>query len=145
MLNPFADTNWNPDLAERRKFARSLIIGFPAIAIFFSVVGRLSAHTWKPFFLWLGVIGFAAGVLFWLIPQIAKPFYLVWYFIACCMGFVMGNTLLSAFYFVVVTPFGLVMRMGGRDPLRKKFNRNTPTYWQDAEKVVDLKRYYRQF
>ena len=145
MLNPFKETNWNPNLAERKKFAVSLIIGFPAIAIIFSIVGRLTAHAWKPFFLWLGVIGLAVGVVFWLVPQISRPFYLVWYFLACCMGFVTGNVLLSAFFYLVITPMGLVMRMAGRDPLRKKFDRTTPTYWLDAEKVVDLKRYYRQF
>ena len=145
MLNPFKDVNWNPGLAERRKFAVSLIIGFPIIALIMSIVTRFTAHAWKPFPFWLGGIGLAIGVVLWLVPQIAKPFYAVWYFIACCMGFVVGNTLLSAFYFLVVTPFGLVMRMGGRDPLKKKCDRRTPTYWRDAEKVVDLKRYYRQF
>jgi hypothetical protein len=145
MLNPFADTNWNPALAERRKFARSLIIGFPIIAIVLALITRFSTHTWKPFFLWLGIIGCAAGLVFWLIPQIAKPFYLAWYFIACCIGFVVGNVLFAVFYYFVITPFGLVMRMAGRDPLRKKLNKSTPTYWQDAEKVTDVSRYYRQF
>jgi len=145
MLNPFKDVNWNPGHAERQKFAVSLIIGFPIIAAIMSVAARLTTHVWKPFPLWLGGIGLAVGLVLWLIPQIAKPFYIVWYFIASCMGFVMGNTLLSAFYFLVITPFGLIMRLAGRDPLKKKFNRTTPTYWRDAEKVVDLKRYYRQF
>ena len=145
MLNPFADVNWNPGRAERRKFAVSLIIGFPAIAIFFSVIGWLTTHAWKPFFLWLGIIGLGVGVLFWLLPMIARPFYIVWYALACCIGLVVGNVLFSAFYYLVLTPMGLIMRLAGRDPLRKKFDRSTPTYWQDAEKVVDPKRYYRQF
>jgi hypothetical protein len=145
MLNPFKDVNWNPGRAEKRKFAVSLIIGFPAIAIFLSIVGRLTAHTWKPFFFWLGIVGLTAGIVLWLLPIIARPFYAVWYFIACCMGFIMGNVLFSVFYFLVLTPLGLLMRMAGRDPLKKKFDRKTSTYWEDAEKVVDLNRYYRQF
>ena len=145
MLNPFADVNWNPGRAERRKFAVSLIIGFPAIAIFFSIIARLTTDAWKPFFLWLGIIGFAVGVVLWLLPMIARPFYIVWYALACCIGLVVGNVLFSAFYYLVLTPMGLAMRLGGRDPLRRKLDRSTPTYWQDAEKVVDPKRYYRQF
>jgi hypothetical protein len=147
MLNPFKDTNWNPNRAERRKFALSLIIGFPVIAVIFAGVNMLKAHSTviPPFCLWLGLIGFAVGVVLWLGPQIARPFYVVWYFLGCCMGLVMGNVLFALFYFLVVTTFGLVMRLFGRDPLRKKFNRATPTYWRDAEKVVDLRRYYRQF
>ncbi|MFT4587452.1 MAG: hypothetical protein ACI9VS_002084, partial [Candidatus Binatia bacterium] len=29
MLNPFKEVDWNPDLPARRKFAVSLVIGFP--------------------------------------------------------------------------------------------------------------------
>ena len=29
MVNPFNEVSWNPDLRERRKFALSLVIGFP--------------------------------------------------------------------------------------------------------------------
>jgi len=145
MLNPFADVNWNPGPDEKRKFARSLIIGFPVIAIFFSIAGRLSTHAWKPFFLWLGIVGLAVGVVLWLLPIIARPFYIAWYFIGCCVGFVMGNVLFGVFYFLILTPMGFAMRLAGRDPLKRKFDRTTLTYWQDAEKVVDLNRYYRQF
>jgi hypothetical protein len=105
----------------------------------------LSTHAWRPFFLWLGIIGLVVGVVLWLLPIIARPFYIIWYFFGCCVGFVMGNVLFSAFYFLILTPMGLVMRLTGRDPLKRKFDKTTPTYWQDAEKVVDLNRYYRQF
>ena len=145
MLNPFKEVAWNPDRAALRKFARSLMIGFPVIAALFTAVALLKAHTIKLFPLWLGGIGFALGFMLWLVPRIAKPFYVAWYFIGCCIGIVMGNLLLSLFYFLVLTPFSLLMRARGRDPLRKKFNRNAPTYWQDAQKVVDSARYYRQF
>ena len=145
MLNPFKDVNWNPDVAERKKFALSLMLGFPIIALILAVVTRLSSHAWNPFFLWLGVIGFAIGALLWLIPQIARPFYAIWFFLGCCVGIVMGNTLFALFYYLLLTPMGLVMRLAGRDPLRRRFDRSTPSYWRDAEKVVDMKRYYRQF
>ena|SRR5437870_1022234 len=145
MLNPFKDVNWNPTIAEKRKFAGSLIVGFPVIAILFSTLGRLTTHAWKPFFLWLGVFGLAIGIVLWLLPQIAKPFYVAWYFVACSIGIVVGNVLLSAFYFLVITPIGLAMRAAGRQPLRKGFAKDAATYWRDAEKSVDPQRYYRQF
>jgi hypothetical protein len=143
-MNPFKDVNWNPDLREKRKFALSLIIGIPAIALFFSVVTRLSTHVWKPFFLWLAAIGCGVGVLLWLIPQIARPFYMAWYFAGCCIGIVVGNVIFSAIYFLILTPFGIVRRMSS-PAVTKSFDKNASTYWQSAEKQVDLKRYYRQF
>jgi magnesium-transporting ATPase (P-type) len=145
MMNPFTEVDWNPDRAGRRKFAVSLIIGFPVIAVIFSLITWLVRHAWKPFFLWLGAIGFAAGVVLWLLPQISKPFYLAWYFLACCMGFVVGNLVLSLFYFLIFTPIGLALRAAGRLSLRKQPDKIRTTYWSDAEKEIDSSRYYRQF
>jgi Saxitoxin biosynthesis operon protein SxtJ len=145
MINPFKDTNWNPDLAERRKFARSLVVGFPILAAVMAIAGRLHSGVWKPGLFWLGAIGCAAGLVFWLIPQIAKPFYLVWYFVACCIGIVMSNALVAAFFALVITPTGLIMRALGRDPMTRHFDPSSKSYWRDVEKVVDPERYFRQY
>ena len=145
MVNPFKDTNWNPGIAERCTFARSLMIGFPIIAAVLALVGRVSTGGWKPGLVWLGVIGCAVGAVLWLLPQIAKPFYLVWYFAACCIGIVVSNLLLAAFYYAVITPVGLLMRALGRDPMKRRFDRAAKTYWRDAEKSVAPARYFRQF
>ena len=144
MMNPFAEVDWNPDVRARKKFAVSLIIGFPVIAIVFALVTFCAKHAWKPFFLWLGGIGLAAGVVLWLVPQIAKPFYLAWYFLACCMGIVIGNALFALFFYLVFTPLGLCLRLRRNQGITKSFDKSRKSYWRDAEKPVDLKRYYRQ-
>jgi len=61
------------------------------------------------------------------------------------MGFIVGNVLLSAFYFLVLAPIGLLVRGLGKTPLKKGFDKTASTYWNDVEKKVDFKRYYRQF
>jgi hypothetical protein len=145
MVNPFKDTNWNPDIAVRRSFAKSLMIGFPAVAVVFSLIGWLSKGampSWTP---WLAGSGAGLGVVLWLVPQIAKPFYLVWYFVACCMGIVISNLLLAVFYYLVITPIGLIMRALGRDPMKRRWEPEATTYWQDAEKDIAPERYFRQF
>ena len=107
MFNPFREVNWRPSLAERRTFGWSLVIGFPSLAAVLLLATRLWSGTWRvPPFLWLGGCGLAAGALFVAIPRLARPFYLLWYFLACCIGTVVGNTLLSAFYLLIVTPIG---------------------------------------
>ena len=145
MLNPFKDVNWNPGVAEKRKFAMALIIGFPVIAIVFSALAWFTKHTTKPFFLWLGLGGFVVGAILWLLPQISRPFYMVWYFIACCMGIVMGNLMLSIFFFLVLTPLAFLLRASGRRTMSKGFDKNAQTYWRDVKKDVDPAGYYRQF
>ena len=95
MLNPFKEVNWNPDTAARRTFAKSLVVGFPCLALVLLFAGYLTGKGWNfdPS-LKLGGIGAAAGVLFYAMPAVAKPFYVVWYALACCIGLVVGNVVL---------------------------------------------------
>lgn len=145
MINPFQDVNWNPSVAERRKFALSLIVGCPALAALFSLGLWLGKHTWKPGFLWLAALGLVVGAVLWLLPSIARPFYVVWYFVASCLGFVFGNFLLLAFYYFIITPVGLILRGLGMLSLQKRPDPRAASYWREAEKAVAPEHYYRQF
>lgn len=146
MVNPFKEVNWNPGLRERRKFALSLIIGFPCIAVVLLALGLVRGKGWNlPLAAVVGGGGLALGLLLLALPQIARPFYVAWYFVACCVGTVVGNLALAIVFFVLVTGLGLLMRALGRRPVRKTFDKRAATYWQDAEHVDDPNRYYRQF
>jgi hypothetical protein len=146
MVNPFKEVNWNPGTRERRKFALSLIIGFPCIAGVLLLIGFLRGKGWNlPLAGAVGGGGLAAGLVLLALPQIARPFYVAWYFAACCIGIVVGNLALGIVFFVLVTGLGLLMRILGRQPMRKTFDKRAATYWRDAEPVDDPSRYYRQF
>src|ERR1043165_7468076 len=98
MVNPFKEVNWKPGLADLRKFARSLVIGFPCVAVVLLLTGRLHSQTgawnFRPPLL-VGGIGVAFGLLFLALPALAKPFYLVWYFVARWLCLVGGNVFVS--------------------------------------------------
>ena len=146
MFNPFREVNWRPSLAERRTFGWSLVIGFPSLAAVLLLAARLWGGAWHVTpFLWLGGCGLAAGALFVAIPLLAGPCYLLWYFLACCISTVVGNTLLAALYILIVTPIGAAMRMLGRQAVSKTFDGKILSYWVDAEKTEDVKDYYRQY
>ena len=146
MINPFKEVNWNPDTAARRTFARSLIIGFPAVALVFLLVGKLTHGVWNTAAaLKLAGFGAGAGVLFYALPAIAWPFYVVWYALACCVGLVMGNVLIALLFYVMVTGIGLLKRAFGAQPIAKRPDPQAKTYWLDARPVQDVKSYYRQF
>ena len=146
MVNPFKEVNWNPGPQERRKFALSLVIGFPWIAVVLLLLGWLRGKGWNlPLAAEVGGGGLAVGLLLLALPQIARPIYVGWYFVACCIGTVVGNLALGIVFFVLVTGLGLLMRALGRRPVRKTFDKRAATYWQDPEQVDDPNRYYRQF
>jgi sorbitol-specific phosphotransferase system component IIC len=146
VLNPFHEVNWRPGRPERRKFAASLVVGFPCVATALLIAQRVHSGTWifSPA-LPLAAAGVTLGAILGAFPQIARPFYLVWYGVACALGFVTGNALLAAVYFLLVTPTGWVRRALGRPAFAKTFDRRATTYWRDAPKPAAASRYYRQF
>ena len=146
MINPFTEINWNPGLDERRRFARSLMLGFPVVAVLLLLAGRWHTGEWNlkaP--LIVGGAGVCAGLLLLAIPQIARPFYMVWYFVGACVGIVLGNLLLAGVFYVLITGIGLLKRAFGRQPIRKSLDRKASTYWHDAEPADDPQRYYSQY
>jgi hypothetical protein len=146
MLNPFKEVNWQPDTAARRVFAKSLMIGFPCLATLFLFAGRLKSGAWNPAFpLQLATIGAGAGALFWLAPAIAKPFYVVWYALACCIGLVVGNVVLALVFYVLVTGIGLLKRLGGNQLIRKVPDPQAKSYWREAPPASNPQRYFSQY
>ena len=145
MLNPFSEINWKPDRGERREFARSLMLGFPLMALVFLAIARGYTGTWPLWPTWLGCGGFAVGVLLWIAPPLAWPVYAAWNAIGGVIGFVVGNLLLVLVFYLVITPIGLLLRLAGKDPLERRVDRSASTYWKDAEKPMDARGYFRQF
>ena len=89
--------------------------------------------------------GAALGAVLWLVPQVARPFYLAWYFAACCAGFVVGHALFAAACYLVVTPTGLLLRALGREALQRRRDPQAASYWRKANAATDPARYYRQY
>lgn len=147
MINPFQEINWKPSAADLRKFAWSLVIGFPGIAVVFFLGTwiRSRALPEPRFFLLLGGIGAAAGLLCRFIPLLARPLYLVWYALAACAGIVMANVLFALLFYALFTPMGLFMRLMGRDALNLKFRRGTISYWMEAPPSPPAAEYFRQY
>ena len=103
---------------------------------------------WKEFAVGWGLLAAAAPLIIlglWA-PRVLRPFYLLWMALALALNFVMTRVILTAVFFLMVTPIGLVMRLTGRDPLQRKIDRNRPTYWikksYDANSSERLERYY---
>ena len=146
MINPFKEINWKPDEADTRKFGLTVLVGFVVISILIALGGHFGVEKFAKlpdisiYLLSAGIIIFT---LSYLAPSLAKPLYLVWFFIAACIGIVISNLILMLFFYLIFTPIGILMRMSGRDPLRLRAP--TTTNWIAYRAKSDLKRYYRQY
>lgn len=147
MINPFKEINWKPGIEELRKFAWSLIIGFPCIAIVFFLVKWMKTHAMPDAngFLMLGGIGAAFGLVSLLVAPLARLLYPIWYFLAACIGIVMANLIFMVMFYGLFTPIGVFMRLIGRDALNLKWKRSAASHWIDAPPAPPAEQYFSQF
>jgi len=96
-----------------------------------------------PYFFVLGVMLIAFGFLR---PKALKYVYVAWMSVAIVIGFVVSNVILTLFFFLVITPIGLITRLLGKDFLALKIDREAPTYWIARERATKTPaEYERQF
>lgn len=146
MINPFLDINWRPDRRDLREFGRTLVIG--GVILFLIACGVRctidSLQSAARFLQMIFSVIVILGVVSWILPPIAKPVYLIWFFVGACMGTVISNLLFLIFFYLFFTPIACVVRQGGRDPLRLKSS-EVNSMWEARTAKRDVKRYYRQY
>ncbi len=103
---------------------------------------------WKGSSAWLwslcGGAAFLLGGLF--AYPLLRPLYLAWMRFAFILGWVNTRIILSLFFYVILTPTGVIMRLLGRDPMERKFDKSAGTYWVRREQQpFDPKRYENLF
>ncbi len=126
------------DRKELRKF--SWLVGGILLAI--GVVAWYFGKEWSPYPLWVGGPLVVLGTV---LPIAVKPFYYAWMSLAVVLGFVMTRVLLTLFFFLVITPFGLVFRLAGKDLLNRKIDRNAMTYWIEKEYLISDRSRFEKF
>ena len=77
---------------------------------------------------------------------VSSPGFQVWLKVAHFIGQVNTQVILTLLYYLVFTPYGLVMRLFGGDPLQRKL-KSAETYWESLEfkGLKDRTRYEKQF
>jgi hypothetical protein len=73
-------------------------------------------------------IGAALIVAGLFVPAAARVFHKGWMRLAVALGHVNSRVLLTLMYYLVFTPYGLVSRLVGRDPLKRRGGRGE-SYW----------------
>jgi hypothetical protein len=65
-------------------------------------------------------------------PSWTERFNRGWMAFGAALGYVNSRVLLSLMYYLVVTPFGVVLRLAGHDPLHRR-GRRRESYWVPRE------------
>ena len=130
----------NPTSRELRLFGVALFL-------FFGVIGALLRWKWQygsaSSWIWIGALLF---LLFYLaVPASRRPVYLGWSYLTFPLGWLISHLVLALVFYLVLTPVGLLLRMFGRDPLERKIDRQSRTYWTSHRPKEDTESYFRQY
>jgi len=134
-------------LIEKRGASRSDLKWFGLIiAGVFIVLGamaRLKGHHTIPVVLWS--IGIALALVYYSIKALRHLMFDLWMGITYPIGSIVSHILMALMFYGVITPVGLLMRLFGRDPMQRAFDRSAASYWEPHDPSAEPGRYFRQF
>ena len=114
-----------PELDRRglRQFA--LIFAAIVVTVFGIVIPLLAGHgfVWIPWA--IGGVFVAWGLL---APETVRPFYRLWMRFGMVMSAIVNRIVLGVVFYLILLPFGLVLRVRGIDPLRRKWDPKSSSY-----------------
>ena len=70
---------------------------------------------------------FAAAGLF--APALLRPLNRVWFLFGMALHKVVNPVVMGLLFYATITPMALVMRLMGKDPLRRRFDPEAKSYW----------------
>jgi hypothetical protein len=103
-----------PDKKGLREFG--LITGALLVGLF-GVLFPWLFHLRFP--IWPWIIASILWGLALLVPMGLKSIYYGWMFIALIIGWINTRILLALVFYLIITPMGLIMRLLGKQPMRK--------------------------
>ena len=126
------------ELPSNKKFGFFFTFVFAILAFYFlfidSILWAQALAILVAFFLLITVI----------IPQVLLPLNKLWMRLGLLLGMIVSPIVLGIIFFGLVTPYGVVMRMFGRDELRLKFTKKS-SHWISRSELIKSDSFKNQF
>jgi len=139
-------TAWLVSLAFNPVHRRSQLAGV-AMPLLFGLTGGAVLAGASPWTVAGVVWGLAlsGASLIWIAPVSGRTLYVGWMFAALPVGWTISHLVLAAVYYLVLTPLGIVMRLVGRDPMQRAFDRSADSYCIERDNESVAGRHFRQY
>lgn len=103
-------------------------------AVVFAIIGLWPLVSGGPVRLWAVAIAAVMLILAFLFPKVLKWPNWVWFKFGMLLGAIIAPIVMSALFYVAITPTGFLMRLFGKDLLRMNLDRSAKSYWIQREK-----------
>ena len=134
------EMNWRPSPRELRVFAVVQLVAAAVIA--WLLHRRLGWDTAAIGLIGTSLIALVVGMAS---PSVLRPLFVGWMLAAFPLGWAMSHVMLASVYYFVLTPIGLLLRLGGRDSLQLKQRPDANTFWVERKQSAKSSRYFQQF
>jgi hypothetical protein len=95
----------------------------------FAVIALLPLrHALAPHW-WALAVAAALALVARCAPAVLRPANIVWFRLGLMLSRILNPMVISMLFFVLITPAGIIARQLGKDFLKLKFDRSTPSYW----------------
>jgi hypothetical protein len=148
-LSKLIDLNLHPDQETLRQFGWIAVggFGFLAAIAWFEVLifgfGLGSSRPWVSLF--FAALAGLSAIFSLVLPKANLPIYVGLSVVAFPIGLVVGYIILGVLFFLLITPVGLIFKLTGRDPLKRRFEPEAATYWEPARRTPPVESYFKQF
>ena len=118
----------------------------PVVLIIWGTVLGFSHH-WAGRSEWI-LYGIAVVLFFWgmISPFTLRPVYIVWMYLTRCIAWFLTTLVLGLVFYIGFTVIGFLMRLFGKDPLNRGFDKEAASYWRKrGDYKFDRDRYEKQF
>ena len=126
------------ELPSNKKFGFFFTFVFAILAFYFLFIDSI---LWAQAFAILAVLFLLITVI---IPQVLLPLNKLWMRLGLLLGMIVSPIVLGIIFFGLVTPYGVVMRMFGRDELRLKFTKKS-SHWISRSELIKSDSFKNQF
>ncbi len=115
-----------------RKFGFIASVGFPVMGVALTYWPASILPT-GALWVFVGLAAYCTLASALGLIALVRPVFIGMTLIGWPIGFVVSTVLLSLIYFLMFTPLGLLFRLLGRDPMRRKLHGKAESYWITRE------------
>ena len=131
------------DIKSGKKELREFGLTIGIILVILGLVALWRGKATFPYFLGVGAVFITLGIF---LPGPLKRLQKIWMGFSIILGFFMSRIVLTALFYVGITPIGIIMRIFGKDLLDEKIDKSCSSYWHDrSAEIKDKKSYENQY
>ena len=148
-MSKLIEINLRPGERVLRQFGWIALGGFGLLALLAWqewLIFAFGLGAWRPIVAGvLGGIALLAAATSLVYPKANLPLYVGMTLLAYPIGFVLSYVIMGALFYGMLAPVGLFFRVTGRDPLRRRFEPESESYWTESRPPRPKEAYFRQF